>query len=105
MKTLGFSVLVAVGTLIAMATVAFGFFTSGAGMIFPAIVAWVTGSLFALARRPRHLWLHVAAIGLVVAATINLYGSTWSRLFAPPPGLMQGGPNGLPPHLHPLPPQ
>ena len=96
-KTFALSVLVAVATLVAMAIVALGFFTSGGGLIFPAIVAWATGSLFALARRPRYLWLQVAAIGIVVAAVINLYASSWSRLFPPPPGYMQGGPNMPPP--------
>jgi hypothetical protein len=51
-----------------MAIGALGFFSSGGGLIFPAIVAWATGSLFALGRRPRYLWLQVAAIGVVVAA-------------------------------------
>jgi len=96
-KTLALSVLVAVATLVGMAIVALGFFTSGGGLIFPAIVAWATGSLFALARRPRYLWLQVAAIGMVVAAVINLYASSWSRLFPRPPGYMQGGPNSPPP--------
>ena len=61
-KTLALSILVALATLVAMALVAFGFFTGG-GLIFPAIVAWTTGSLFALARQPRYLWLQVAVIG------------------------------------------
>ena len=104
-KTLALSILVAVVTLVAMAIVALGFFTSGGGLVFPAIVAWVTGSLFALTRRPRYLWLQVAAIGLVVAAVINLYASSWSRLFPPPPAYMQGGPNmPPPPGLTPVPP-
>jgi hypothetical protein len=104
-KTLGLSILVAVGTLLAMVVVALGFFTSGGGLIFPAIVAWGTGSLFAVARRPRYLWLQVAAIGMVVAALINLYGATWHRLFSPPPGYIQGGPNmPPPPDLTPVPP-
>lgn len=93
MKTLGLSFLVALGTLIAMGVVAFGFFTSGGGLIFPAIVAWAVGSLFALARRPRYLWLQVAAIGMLVAALINLYGFAWQRFFSPPPGSLRGGPN------------
>jgi hypothetical protein len=102
MKTLGLSSLVALATLIAMAVVAFGFFASGGGLVFPAIVAWSVGSLFAMSRQPRYLWLHVAAIGMLVAALINLYGAAWPRLFSPPSGLyMQGGPNGPPPHIHP----
>ena len=96
MKTLGLSLLVAVGTLIAMAIVGLGFFTGG-GIIFPSIVAWVAGSLFALERRPRHLWLQVAAIGVLVAAVISLYFVALPRLFPPPPGYMQGGPTAPPP--------
>ena len=84
-KTLALSFLVAVGTLIAMAIVGFGFFASGGGLVFPAIVAWAVGSLFALGRRPRYLWLQVAAIAMLVAASINLYGFAWQRLFPPPP--------------------
>jgi len=106
MKTLGLSFLVAVGTLFAMTVVAFGFFASGRGLIFPAIVAWVAGSLFALGRRPRHLWLQVASIGVLVAALINLYFVVLPRLSPPPPGYLQGGPNGpLPPEMaRPMPP-
>src|SRR5687768_16677431 len=62
-KTLSLSALVALGTLIAMAVAGSVFFASGA-IIFPSIVAWVAGSVFAFERRPRHLWLHVAAIGV-----------------------------------------
>ncbi len=97
MKTLGLSFLVALGTLIVMAVVGFVFFTGG-GVIFPAIVAWVAASVFALERRPRHPWLHVAAIGAMVAALLNLYFVGVPRLFAPPPGYMRGGgPNVYPP--------
>jgi hypothetical protein len=100
MKTLGLSFLVAVGTLIAMAIVGLGFFTSGGGIIFPSVVAWVAGSLFALARRPRYLWLQVAALGVLVAALINLYFlALRPRLFPPAPGHMQGGPNAPPPKM------
>jgi hypothetical protein len=95
-KTLGLSFLVAVGTLIAMAGAGLVFFASGA-IIFPSIVAWVAASLFAAERRPRHLWLQVAAIGVLVAALLNLYFAVLPRLFPPPPGYMQGGPNVLPP--------
>ena len=103
MKTLGLSFLVAVGTLIAMAIVGLGFFT-GAGIIFPSLVAWVTGSLFALARRPRYLWLQVAALGILVAALINLYFLAMPRLFPPPGGhYLQGGPNGPSPPAIPRP--
>ena len=91
MKTLALSGLVALGTLIAMAVVGFAFFTGG-GIIFPSVVAWVAASLFAFERRPRHLWLHVAAIGVMVAALLNLYFFALPRLLPPPPGYMQGGP-------------
>jgi NO-binding membrane sensor protein with MHYT domain len=97
MKTLALSFVVALGTLIAMAVVGFVFFTGG-GVIFPAIVAWVAASVFALERRPRHAWLHVAAIGVLVAALLNLYFFAMPRLFPPPPGYMPGGgPNVYPP--------
>ena len=96
MKTLGLSFLVALGTLLAMAIVGLAWFTSG-GIIFPTIVAWVSGSLFALSRRPRHLWLQVALLGVLVAASINLYFFALPRLYPLPPGYMQGGPNMMPP--------
>jgi hypothetical protein len=98
--TLGLSFLVAAATLVAMAIVGFGFFASGGGIIFPSIVAWVSGSLFALSRRPRHLWLQVAALGVLVAALINLYFFAMPRLFPAPPGALRGGPN----QVRPLPP-
>ena len=106
MKTLCLSFLVALATLIAMAVVGLGFFVSG-GIIFPSIVAWVAASLFAFERRPRHLWLQVAAIGVLVAALLNLYFFALPRLFPPPPGYMRGGPNVLPPpdYVPPPPPQ
>ena len=104
-KTLALSVLVALGTLIAMAVVGLAFFTGG-GIIFPSIVAWVAASLFAFERRPRHLWLHVAAIGVLVAALINLYFFALPRLLPPSPGYMRGGPNVFPPPGYvPPPPQ
>jgi hypothetical protein len=96
MKTLALSFLVAIGTLVAMAIVGFGFFVS-AGIIFPAIVAWAAGSLFALSRRPRHLWLSVALLGVLIAALINVYFVALPRLFPSPPGYLRGGPNTLPP--------
>ena len=96
-KTLGLSVLVALGTLFVMAVVGLAFFTSGGGVIFPAIVAWVTASLFAFTRRPRHLWLQVGAIGIFVAGLLNLYFTVLPRMFPPPPGYSTGGPNVLPP--------
>ena len=95
-KTLALSALVAVGTLIAMAVAGSVFFASG-GIIFPSIVAWVAGSVFAFERRPRHLWLHVAAIGVLVGALLNLYFFALPRLFPQPSGYMQGGPNVMPP--------
>ena len=104
MKTLALSFLVALGTLIAMATVGLVFFTGG-GLIFPSIVAWVAASVFAYERRPRHVWLHVAAIGVMVAALLNLYFLAIPTLFPPPAGYMPGGgPNVYPPP-HQLPPQ
>jgi hypothetical protein len=96
MKTLGLSFLIAVGTLLAMAVVGFSFFTGG-GILFPSIVAWGSGSLFALSRQPRHLWLHVALLGVLVAASINVYFFALPRLFPPPPGYLQGGPTVSPP--------
>jgi len=95
MKTLGLSFLVALGTLLVMAVVGLTFFTGG-GIIFPTIVAWVSGSIFAASRQPRHLWLHVALLGVLVAASINLYFFSLPRLF-PPPAYLQGGPNVMPP--------
>ena len=104
MKTLALSFLVALGTLIAMAVVGFVFFTGG-GIIFPSIVAWAAASVFAYERRPRHVWLHVAAIGVMLAALLNLYFLAIPRLFPPPAGYMPGGgPNVYPP-THQLPPQ
>ena len=104
-KTFGLSILIALGTLIAMAVVGLAFFT-GAGIIFPTIVAWVAGSVFAFERHPRHLWLHVALLGVLVAGSINGYFFILRpRLFPPPPGYMQGGPNILPPPGYVPPPQ
>lgn len=103
MRTLALSFLVAVGTLMAMWIIGLSFFT-GAGVIFPTIVAWVAGSVFAWERRPRHLWLHVAAVGILVAALMNLYGFAILRLFPPPYGA-PGGPNmPMPMQRPPLPP-
>ena len=96
MKTLGLGLLIAIGTLTAMFVAGMSFFT-GAGILFPAIVAWAAGSVFALARRPRYPWLQVAALGVLVAALMNLYFVMLPRLFPPPPGLLQGGPNVMPP--------
>jgi hypothetical protein len=79
-----------------MAVAGFGFFVSG-GVVFPSIVAWVAASLFAFERRPHHLWLQVAAIGVLVAAMLNLYIFALPRLFPPPSGDIRGGPNVLPP--------
>jgi hypothetical protein len=38
------------------------------GLIYPMLVAWAAGSLFALSRQPRHGWFYVAALGVLVAA-------------------------------------
>jgi hypothetical protein len=96
MKTLGLSFLVALGTLAAMAIAGLAFFTGG-GIIFPSIVAWAAGSLFAVGRQPRYPWAYVAAVGVLVATTINVYVFALPRLLPFPPGSMQGGPNVLPP--------
>jgi hypothetical protein len=95
-KIFALSAVVALGTLTAMAVAGSVFFASGA-IIFPSIVAWVAASVFAFERRPRHLWLHVAAIGVLVAGLLSLYFLMVPRLFPPPPGYMQGGPNAWPP--------
>jgi hypothetical protein len=100
MKTLGLSFLVALGTLVAMGVAGLAFFT-GAGIIFPTIVAWAAGSLFAMGRQPRYLWLQVAALGVLVAGTMNLYFLALPRLFPPPAGYMRGGPNMPPPVMLP----
>ena len=105
LKTLGLSFLVALGTMMAMYVVSLAWFTGG-GIIFPTIVAWVAGALFAFERRPRHLWLHVAVLGILVGMVINLYPVVLQRLFPPPPGYLRGGPNvNPPPGLTPVPPQ
>jgi hypothetical protein len=105
LKTLGLSSLVAVGTLVAMYVTSLAWFT-GAGIIFPSIVAWVAGSLFAFERRPRHLWLYAAALGILVGTLINLYPILLQRVFPPPPGVLRGGPNMNPPAgLIPIPPR
>lgn len=107
MKTLALSLLVALGTLFAMAVVGFVFFTGG-GIIYPSIVAWVAASLFAFERRPRYLWLQVAAIGVLLAALLNLYFLMMPTLFPPPAGYMRGGgPNVAPPpdYVPPTPPR
>jgi len=101
MKTLALSFLVAVGTLIVMWWIVGLSFFTGAGVIFPTIVAWVAGSVFALERRSRYLWLHVAAVGILVAALMNLYGFAMLSMFPPPSGA-RGGPN-MPMPSQPLP--
>jgi hypothetical protein len=103
MQTFGLSSVIAVGTLVVMYLTSLAWFT-GAGIIFPTIVAWVAGALFAAERRPRHLWLHVAAIGIVVGSLINFYPYVVRRMSPPPPGYAPGGPNMNPPGLTPLPP-
>ena len=104
LKTLGLSCLVAIGTLVAMYMTALAWFTGG-GIIFPSIVAWVASSLFAFERRPRHLWLHVTALGILVGTVINAYPFVMQRMFPPPPGYLRGGPTtNRPPELTPIPP-
>ena len=88
--------MVALGTLLTMAVVGTAFFTGG-GIHFPLIVTWAAASLFAFTRRPRHLWLQVAVIGVLLVALLNLYFVVLPRLFPPSPGFMQRGPNVLPP--------
>ena len=104
MKTLALSFLVAVCTLIAMYIVGLRFFASGGGLIYPAIVAWGVGSAFALERRPARLWLHVAAIGILIAALIDLYFGVVLPWLFPPSPWAPGGPNmNLPSPPLPLP--
>lgn len=66
MRTFALSRLIAGGTFAVMWVVGLVFFT-GAAIVFPITVAWVAGSVFAFERQPRHLWMHVAGIGLVIA--------------------------------------
>jgi hypothetical protein len=62
------------------------------------------GSLFVAERRPRHLWVHVAALGILVGTVINLYPFVMQRMFPPPPGSFRGGPNmNPPPGMIPIP--
>jgi hypothetical protein len=101
MRTFGLSCLVATGTFVVMWVVGLVFFT-GAAIVFPITVAWVAASVFAFERRPNHLWLHVAGIGIVIATLFNLYVLMLPRLYPPPPGVMQGGPN-IPMPAQPIP--
>lgn len=103
MKTLALSFLVAAGTLVVMWIVGLSFFTGG-GVIFPTIVAWAAGSVFAWERRPRFLWLHVAVVGIFVAALVNFYGLAILRMFPPPYGAPGGRNIPMPAQPLPLPP-
>ena len=101
MKTFALSCLVAIGTLVVMWFTSLSFFASGGGIIAITIMAWIAGSVFAFEHRPRHLWLHVALLAIVVTGVINVYFMALPRLFAPPPGAIRGGSN-MP---MPMPPQ
>ena len=105
MITFGLSSLVAVGTFVVMFMTSLAWFT-GAGIIFPTIVAWVSGAMFAYERRPRHLWLHVAALGILVGTLLTWYPHVMWRVFPPPAGgYAPGGPNmNPPPGMTPIPP-
>ena len=104
MKTFALSSLIAIGTLVVLFFLSGVFFTGGA-IIFPIIVAWAAASIFAVERRPRHLWLHVAGIGILIATLFELYVTWRPRLYPPPPGAAQGGANmPAPMPAQPLPP-
>ena len=102
---LALAFLVAAGTFLALRFVSPMLFTGG-GVIYPLIVAWAAGSLFAFARQPRHLWFHVAALGVLVALMLNVYIAELRKMFPPNPGVY-GGPNTNPPPkgLTPIPPR
>lgn len=105
MKTFALSCVIATGTFAAMWIVGLIFFTGGA-IIFPITVAWMAASVFAMERRPRHLWLHVAGLGLLIATLFNLYTFALPRFYSPPPGALRGGPNmPMPMEAIPLPPE
>jgi len=103
MLTFALSCLVAAGTFAVMWVVGLVFFTGG-GIVFPITVAWAAGSVFAFERQARHLWLHVAGIGLVIATLFNLYVFMLPRLYPAPPGI-HGGPNMPMPAQPPPPPK
>ena len=103
--TLLLASMIALATFAAMAVVQLGLFT-GMGIIYPMFVAWASASVFALSRQPRHAWLHVAILGLVVASVLTLYMAGLRALYPPAFGLPPGGPNmNPPPGLTPIPPR
>jgi hypothetical protein len=103
-KTFALSCLIAIGILVILRVTGLVFFTGG-GIIFPIIIAWVAASIFAFERRPRHLWLHVAGIGILIATLFNLYIMWLPRLYHPPPAV-QGGVNmPQPMPAQPMPPR
>ena len=95
---------IALVTFAAIGVVQFGLFT-GMGILFPMFVAWASASVFALSRQPRHGWLHVAMLGVVVASVLTLYVAGLRFLYPPAFGLPPGGPNVNPPGLTPIPPR
>ena len=80
-KTLALSILVAVATLIAMAIASLEFFTSGGGLIFPAIVAWARLTVCPGARRIRPEKAHVRIVDKTlqdgVDQSIGVAPSSW----------------------------
>jgi hypothetical protein len=99
-----------VACLVALATLVTMYFTSlvlftGVGVIYPMFVAWAAGSTFALARKPRLGWLHVAFVGIFVSLALNL-GFEGRRAFYRPSAGAPGGPNTNPPSgISPIPPR
>jgi len=96
----------ALGGLVAMATfvvlsIASPMATASLGAMFPMFVAWAAGSTFALSRQPRHGWVHVAALGLLVAVFVSGYFGVLRILYPMPQGFSPGGPNMPPPGMMP----
>jgi hypothetical protein len=101
--TLVLASVIALVTFAVIGVVQLGLFT-GMGIIFPMFVAWASASVFALSRQPRHGWLHVAILGVVVASVLTIYMSGLRLLYPPAFGVPPGGPNANPPGLTPIPP-
>jgi hypothetical protein len=93
--TLIVACLIALGTLVTMYFTSLVLFT-GMGVIHPMFVAWAAGSTFALSRRPRMGWLHVALVGIFVSLALNL-GFEGMRAFYRPSTRVRGGANTNPP--------
>lgn len=103
--TLALASIIALATFAVIGVVQMRLFT-GMGIIFPMFVAWASASVFALSRQPRHGWLHVAILGVVVASVLTLYMTGLRFLYPPAFGLPPGGPNmNPPPGLTPIPPR